>query len=201
MPPQSTVTQIRLDNIVVCLNAAVAAVEVISKGLETPFLGPIVTTMHSLVIAIQTVKKNKEVCVKMLEQIHQLLYAIIQVHITSNTAGELTPKMLHNLGQFAETLHKIHTFVDAQQEKIGFKMFFRQGEMTALLKSCTAGLDQAVAVFMVNGVDMAKDISAMKKSAQQVHQEVLELISALSDDNSSDRESLVSDSVFSFSNH
>ena len=47
------------------------------------------------------------------------------------------------------TLHKIHTFVDAQQEKIGLKMFFRQGEMTTLLKSCTAGLDQAVEVFMV----------------------------------------------------
>jgi hypothetical protein len=38
----------------------------------------------------------------MLEQIHKLLYAIIQVHITSNTNGELTTKMLDNLGQFAE---------------------------------------------------------------------------------------------------
>jgi hypothetical protein len=39
---------------------------------------------------------------KMLEQIHQLLYAIIHVHATSSTGGELTPKMLNNLGQFAE---------------------------------------------------------------------------------------------------
>jgi hypothetical protein len=39
--------------------------------------------------------------------------------------------------------------VEAQQEKFGFKMFLRQGEMTTLLKSCTAGLDQAVDVFMV----------------------------------------------------
>jgi hypothetical protein len=29
------------------------------------------------------IKKNKEVCVKMPEQLHQLLYAIIQVHTTS----------------------------------------------------------------------------------------------------------------------
>ena len=50
----------------------------------------------------QAIKKNKDECVEMLEQIHQLLYAIIQVHITSNTGGELTPKMLDNLAQFAE---------------------------------------------------------------------------------------------------
>jgi hypothetical protein len=40
--------------------------------------------------------------------------------------------------------------VEAQQEKIGIKMFFRQNEITALLKSCTAGLEQAIGVFMVS---------------------------------------------------
>jgi hypothetical protein len=55
MSPQSTVTQIRLDDIVICLNAAVATIEVISKGLETPFLGPIVNTVHSLVISVQVI--------------------------------------------------------------------------------------------------------------------------------------------------
>jgi hypothetical protein len=39
--------------------------------------------------------------------------------------------------------------VEGQQEKMGIKMFFRQGEMAALLKGCTAGLDQAVDVFLV----------------------------------------------------
>jgi hypothetical protein len=47
------------------------------------------------------------------------------------------------------TLHKIYNFVEAQQEKMGFKTFFRQGEMTTLLKDCTTGLDQALEVFMV----------------------------------------------------
>jgi hypothetical protein len=40
--------------------------------------------------------------------------------------------------------------MEGQQEKMGIKMFFRQGEMTTLLNDCTAGLDQAVDVFMVN---------------------------------------------------
>jgi hypothetical protein len=118
MPTQPTLAQIRLDNIKNCLNAALTTVEVVSHGLKTPFLEPIVTTTRSLLGVVQvvfshecalklintrqTIKKNKDVCTGMLEQIHKLLYAIIQVHITSSTGGELTPKMLDNLGQFAE---------------------------------------------------------------------------------------------------
>ncbi|KAJ6583437.1 hypothetical protein DFH09DRAFT_1275203 [Mycena vulgaris] len=200
MPPQSTVTQIRLDTIATSLKAVVTTVEVISKELNTPFLAPIVTTMWSLLDTIQKIKKNKDVCTGMLEQVHKLLYGIIQVHIASNTSGELTPRMLNNLGQFAETLHKIHTFVEAQQEKIGFKMFFRQAEMTTLLKSCTSGIDQAVDVFMVNQLNVVNDISNMKEKAQHVHQEVLQLISGLSDDNNSDGGSFMG-SVFSNSHH
>jgi hypothetical protein len=118
MPTQSAVTQIRFDNIILCLKAAVTTVKVAAKGLKTPFLGPIVNTMWSLLGAVQVVfsqsgaleltisyqkiRKNKDVCTRMLEQIHKLLYAIIQVHLAFDTGGELTPKMLNNLGQFAE---------------------------------------------------------------------------------------------------
>jgi hypothetical protein len=53
MPLQPTITQIRLENIIGCLNAAVTTMEVVSKGLETRFLGPIVATMWSLLSAVQ----------------------------------------------------------------------------------------------------------------------------------------------------
>jgi hypothetical protein len=119
MPTKPTVTQIRLENIITCLNTAVTTVEVVSKGLKTPFLEPIVSTVCSLLKAAQvlashpdlivtdpqdsqTVKQSKEECAEMLEKIHQLLYAIIQVHIGSKTGGELSPKMLNNLGEFTE---------------------------------------------------------------------------------------------------
>jgi hypothetical protein len=106
--------------------------------------------------------------------------------------------------------------VEAQQEKIGIKMLFRQGEMTALLKGCTTGLQQALDAFMVNlgsslavdwmalpqvnGVDMVSNITTMKDSAQRIHQEVLELISVL-DDRSSDTGSIVCHPWISFLNH
>ena len=48
---------------------------------------------------------------------------------------------------------------------------------------------------------MIKDISAMVEMAQQVHQEVLELITALVDDNSFDNESFVRNSSIFVLNH
>ncbi|KAJ7214819.1 hypothetical protein GGX14DRAFT_609480 [Mycena pura] len=107
MPSKSVITQIRVENIVTCLNAAV---ELVSKGLKTPFLESIVNTVCSLLAAAQTIKKNKDECVEILEQIHQLLCAIIQVHITSNTAGDLSPKVnrVHLLGDMAAIEESAH---------------------------------------------------------------------------------------------
>jgi hypothetical protein len=47
------------------------------------------------------------------------------------------------------TLHKIHTFVEAQQKGSILKNFFRQGEMSTLLKDCKAGLQQGFEFFQV----------------------------------------------------
>jgi hypothetical protein len=52
------------------------------------------------------------------------------------------------------TLHKIHVFVEAQQEKSRIRHFFRQVEMAALLKECRAGLDQALSIFKVSAIDI-----------------------------------------------
>jgi hypothetical protein len=48
------------------------------------------------------------------------------------------------------TLHKIHTFVEAQQNGSKVKKFFRQGEMSTLLKDCKAGLQQGLEIFQVH---------------------------------------------------
>jgi hypothetical protein len=102
----------------------------------------------------------------MLEAIHELLYAVVRLHLNLDTGGELSPNMLNNLGRFTEyvchisripsdsslccrTLHKIHTFMEAQQEKSRIKQFFRQGELSTLLKVCNTGLDQALEAFKV----------------------------------------------------
>jgi hypothetical protein len=103
-----------------------------------------------------------------MEQTYELLNAILIVHIESDT-GELSPSVLTHIGKFTEyvacpgkkklhlvlttairTLHKIHMFVEAQQNGSKVKKFFRQGEMSTLLKDCKAGLQQGLGIFQVH---------------------------------------------------
>ncbi|KAJ7433649.1 hypothetical protein FB451DRAFT_1471936, partial [Mycena latifolia] len=192
MPVPPTAAQIRLKKIGTSLNAAVTTLDVISESMKTPFLQPILNTLHSLLTAVQTVKRNQDECTRMLEQIHELIYAVIWVHMKSNTAGELSPTMLNNLGKFTETLHKIHTYVEAEQEKSKIKQFFRQGEMKTLLKACHTGLEQTLEVFKVQGATVLSEVADMRQHSQKTHQAVLELISALSEEASSKSGSSIS---------
>ncbi|KAJ7480987.1 hypothetical protein FB451DRAFT_1365282 [Mycena latifolia] len=197
MPVPLTAAQIRLNKSVTSLNAAITTLDVISENMKTPFLQPISNTLHSLLTAVQTVKRNEDECTQMLEQIHELIYAVIWVHLNSDTAGELSPTMLKNLGKFTETLHKIHTYVEAEQEKSKIKQFFRQGEMRTLLKACHTGLEQSLEVFkchtlQVRGATVLGEVANMQQHAQKTHQEVLELILALSEETSSKSGSSIS---------
>ncbi|KAJ6490549.1 hypothetical protein DFH09DRAFT_1377297, partial [Mycena vulgaris] len=184
MPLQPTVTQIRLGNVLTALSAALTTFEMVS----------------SLLAVVQTVKRNKDDCIMMLEQTHELLYAIIHLHVTSDTGGELSPNMLNHLGKFTETLHKIYTFVEAQQETSKIVQFFRQGEMSTLLKGCCLGLEEAFEAFKVQRIHLSSDVTQMQEYAEKTHQEILEMISALSDGTRSDRTSMLSGVFSSFQN-
>ncbi|KAJ7794022.1 hypothetical protein B0H14DRAFT_3888982 [Mycena olivaceomarginata] len=116
-----------------------------------------------------------------MEQTHELLNAIIIAHTKSDTGGELPINALNHIGKFTKTLHKIHTFVEAQQNNSRIKRFFRQGEMSTLLKDCKAGLQEGLEFFQIKSVDLVKDIAALHAESQKRHQEVLNMIEALSD--------------------
>ncbi|KAJ7482602.1 hypothetical protein FB451DRAFT_1442067 [Mycena latifolia] len=186
MPPQPSADK-RFNNIVTSLRTALSTLDVITENVQTPFLEPISNTLHSLLTSVETVKQNQDDCTRMMEQVHELLYAVISVHIKSKTGGELSPTMLDNLGRLTEQvlyyvpILLIHTFVEANQEKSKIKQFFRQGEMRTLLKTCHTGLEQALEVFNIQGSIVLKDVADMQEHAQKTHQEVLELISSLSE--------------------
>ncbi|KAJ7921868.1 hypothetical protein B0H13DRAFT_1866293 [Mycena leptocephala] len=136
--PRPTITQVRLNNILQCLTAAVTTIEMLSIGLDTSFLRAISSTTRSMLLCVERVKRNKNNCTQLMEQIHKLLYAIIGLHIKSDTGGMLSPSI---------TLHKVHTFIEAQQDRSGIKQFFRQSELNALLQDCNTGLQEALEVF------------------------------------------------------
>ncbi|KAJ7174995.1 hypothetical protein C8R43DRAFT_943269 [Mycena crocata] len=177
MPPQPTsLTQTRLNNIITGFTGVVNTLEVLADAFKVPFLDPITKTTQSLLKIIQTVKQNKTECANLIVQASNVLYAIISIYIKSTTGLDLPPSILNHIGKFMETLNKIHSYVEAQQDKIRIRQFFRQSELSTLFKACTSGLKDALHVF--------------KKYAEEKHQEVLQMIEALSENTTSDRGSL-----------
>ncbi|KAJ6520999.1 hypothetical protein DFH09DRAFT_1426346 [Mycena vulgaris] len=190
MPPQPTVTEIRLNNILKCVTIAVDTLEVLAHSFKTPFLEPISNTAKSLLTVVQTVNQNKSDCAQLLEQTYGLLYAIVSLHMKPETGPDLSPSMLNHLGNFTDTLHKIHTFVEAQQDKSKIRHFCRQGEMSKLLKDCNMGLQEALDFFKLEDINLLNEVGAMQKIAEDRHQEVLDLIDAFSDGTTSDKGTL-----------
>ncbi|KAJ7854056.1 hypothetical protein B0H14DRAFT_3652126 [Mycena olivaceomarginata] len=169
MPP-STIAKNRLENVAICLTMATNTLEIIADHIETPFLGAIINTTHAVMENIQ-----------LLEQVQKLLNAIVILHIRSEAAGGMSPEVLHHLGKFIGILHKIHTFVEAQQKANKVKSFFHHGGISTLLKSCQTGLQQGLEFFQIEACIALPDITEMQKDAQKRHQEVLDMIEKLSE--------------------
>ncbi|KAJ6603313.1 hypothetical protein DFH09DRAFT_392986 [Mycena vulgaris] len=90
------------------------------------------------------------------------------------------------------TLYKIHTFLEAQQDGNRLKHFFRQNEMNKLFNECYTGLRRALEVFQIEAsAKILTDIFKMREKAQALHEELLDLISSMSDESNSDRSSSI----------
>ncbi|KAJ6603287.1 hypothetical protein DFH09DRAFT_1354568 [Mycena vulgaris] len=167
MPRQTNIPEIRLNNIIACLTPIVSLLDDLHDGFGTPFVPAISSTTLSLISAVQTVKRNKDECIQFMEDIYRLLCAIINLHLMSETGGALSPQTLHHIGEFTETLHKIHIFVEAQVDGNKIKHFFRQSEMTSLLNDCHTRLQHTLEVFKIEGGLVSfTDIDEAQKKAQ-----------------------------------
>ncbi|KAJ7100546.1 hypothetical protein C8R44DRAFT_859395 [Mycena epipterygia] len=192
MPTRPTVTDSRLNNTLVCLAPTITLLNEVNDAFGTPFIKAISNTTLSLVTAVQNVKRNKDQCVQLMENIHQILHAIINLHLKPGTAGRLPPAMLDHVGKFTKTLHKIHTFVEAQQDRNRLTHFFRQNEMNTLRKGCSEGLEEALKFFTIEaGFHLAESIADWQQKTKKMHQELLDSVANLSDGLTSDTSSSI----------
>ncbi|KAJ7737505.1 hypothetical protein B0H16DRAFT_1730287 [Mycena metata] len=129
MPRRPPALEIRIENVVSGLTPVISLLKELTSAFGTPFAPMISVTTASLISGVRTIKKNKEDCIRLLEDLHVALYAILDLFIQSETPGSLPPIMLDHIGKFTETIHKIHTFVEGQQEGSKMKSFFRHSEM------------------------------------------------------------------------
>lgn len=118
MPRQPALTETRINNIITCLKPAVTLLNELSVAFGAPFVQAISETSLSLITALevkypwegfygsnresQNTKKNKDECIQLTENIHQVLFVIISLHIKSEIAGSLTPAILLHIGKFTE---------------------------------------------------------------------------------------------------
>ncbi|KAJ7041758.1 hypothetical protein C8F04DRAFT_1299276 [Mycena alexandri] len=194
MPRQPTTPDIHLNNISKCLDITRSSLQLIVDSLEISGLEAILNTTQSLLKLAEKIKQNKFSCSELMQQAHQVLMEIVGLYVKSDTGGELVPNVLNHIANFTQTLHKIHTFVEAQQSGNKVKMFFRQGEMGTLLKDCKAELQQGLDFFQITNI--IAEVKEMQELAQARHQEVLDIIETLS---SSDSASSISSNSYASS--
>ncbi|KAF8143641.1 hypothetical protein K438DRAFT_1783581 [Mycena galopus ATCC 62051] len=182
MPRQPTFMESRLGNIAACLTLTLSLLNELNDAFGPPFVQSISKTIKALVNLAQNVKRNKDSCAELMDSIHEVLGAIISLHLKSEPIGCLPPSMLDNIGKFIGTLRKIYAFVEAQQERNKIKQLFRNNEMNRLLHECHAGLTQAMEVFGIHtGTGTFNDLNQFNKKIELMHKELLELIESASE--------------------
>ncbi|KAJ7037320.1 hypothetical protein C8F04DRAFT_1180726 [Mycena alexandri] len=195
MTHQPTIAETRLKSISTCVAITANTLGVLVNTLKISALKGTLNTTESLLKMVETIKQEKKNCAELMEHVNKLLNAIVGVYLKSDTGVELPPNIVNQITKFTEcfyisklmTLHRIHTFVEAQQSSSKVRKFLKQGELNALLKDCKAGLQEGFVFFQA---DVLTDVREMQVQAELRHQEVLNIIEEMS---SSDSASFTSD--------
>ncbi|TFK37262.1 hypothetical protein BDQ12DRAFT_753342 [Crucibulum laeve] len=81
----------------------------IAEATGLPYLKTIAGLTTSIIQTVQTVRYNKDECIRMTEHTYWLICAII--NICKNTEAELPLDMVRNIEQFQETVQKLLSYV------------------------------------------------------------------------------------------
>ncbi|KAJ7635878.1 hypothetical protein B0H17DRAFT_503793 [Mycena rosella] len=185
----------KTDSVLKYTTIAASTLRDIAESSPIPFLRTVAAVSLSILTMadINTARTNKEECVHMVSQIDELLSVILHLCTNSEAGGILSPSTLHNIGNFADTLQKIHAFIQAQQNTSRFKRLFRHGKNAARLEECHSGLRHALDVFGVRSSLVAStEIADIREQAEKRHEELVQLFSAQSEPTESDTVSLIS---------
>ncbi|KAJ7617969.1 P-loop containing nucleoside triphosphate hydrolase protein [Roridomyces roridus] len=190
MPPFPATTETSGFHLVGRLQPVLALLQEINVTFAPPFLEAICNTVRSLIDRLpQDIKKNKDECLHLMSHVHEVLYGIAALHMQSETPGTLSPQILEHVGNFMRTMHKIHTFIEAQQQGTFFKQLRRQGRLNNLLKDCQTELNQALDIFKIQ--TLPPGITNLNAKVEQMHTQLMEIIAGFSEQNTAEALSMV----------
>ncbi|KAJ7204161.1 hypothetical protein GGX14DRAFT_698881 [Mycena pura] len=189
----------RLQQLLQYTAVAATTLHEIAGYTNVPFLQAAATGATAILNAAQGLRSNEEQVATMLEQIHEILCAVIHLYTGSQTDGALSPALLYDIAKFTETLQKIHAFMKTQQGMGKFKQLFKQFDSATQLKDCQEELQGSLARFRLQSSGTVfNGIVAMQQDAQRRHDELLALLATHPDLTNSDRSSKVTGTLSTF---
>ncbi|KAJ7754714.1 P-loop containing nucleoside triphosphate hydrolase protein [Mycena olivaceomarginata] len=156
------------------------ALQDVAATTQIPFLDTICAVVLTMTPLMENIKLQKDRCLRMMEEIHQLLCVLMGLCIYSEDIR--SREMLHKIAHFATTLQKFQTCLRELGGLGKFKRFFKQSEITAQLDSCEKELRTTSEIFTTQfGAGIANALIEFNHDTEKRHQELLELISSQSD--------------------
>ncbi|KAJ6473965.1 hypothetical protein C8R47DRAFT_1144417 [Mycena vitilis] len=140
------------------LAAIVKSFEVLAGSLKERSLKVIAYTSISIVETVQTITQPNDLCMRLLEQTRELLTAIFVAHIGLDPDVILPRPLLNHLGRSTDTLHKVHTFIEAQEKGSRISRLFRPDELSSLLKHCKQELKRELEFFQLDMGEIMQEI-------------------------------------------
>ncbi|KAF7347260.1 hypothetical protein MVEN_01481100 [Mycena venus] len=129
---------------------------------------------------VQTVRTNRTQTRMMLERVHQIVRALINLCGDAQRNGEggpgvgLAPGMARAIEIFTETLTTMHTVLQEQASAGLFSRIIRNAEMKGQLADCDEGLQHALDVFSVKtGLLTHAALGGARKSSKDRHEEIV----------------------------
>ncbi|KAJ7257706.1 hypothetical protein C8J57DRAFT_1647405 [Mycena rebaudengoi] len=166
----------RIQDVLQFVTDTATAVRNISVAATVPFLGGAATMTLSIV---ETLKSSEDEATEIMEQIHEILAAVIVVYETTKVDGVLPPAILSEIAKFVETLRKIHVYFKAKQGMGRLKRLLNLTESGNEVKACKAELEYTLDTFRLQTrMSAASAIFLMRKDIRQMHQELIEFIAA-----------------------
>ncbi|KAJ7025645.1 P-loop containing nucleoside triphosphate hydrolase protein [Mycena alexandri] len=172
-------SQTQSDLIIHYASWAASAVKEVADTKGVPFMGTTAALCQGIFKLVQTVKTNMAESIALVEQIHAVLCAIMNLCSTSETDGVLPPTILYNIARFTETLQRIYTFLKTQQGIGKIKRMLKHIDNSSQLAACKTELRGTLEVFGVHtGVLVATKFSEIIQEATNRHEELVALLAS-----------------------
>ncbi|TFK37279.1 hypothetical protein BDQ12DRAFT_724427, partial [Crucibulum laeve] len=167
----------KAENLLQYVGLAARMLKEIAEATGAPYLKTIAGLTTLIIQTVETVRYNRDECLRMTESTYELMCAII--NICKNTEAELLPAMVRNIEHFEDTLYKLLSYVRMHVDGTLLRRVIKHIQISSLLADCNKGIQRALDVLGVQShVITAVMLAEMQERASRRHQEVMDILSS-----------------------